>query len=85
MRTPLNALRRRRCEAVIEGYPREQVAHAFDELRFRTFGPRALLEMLTDEAVEELAFRITANRRASNRMNARNRLMASTHYKERAI
>ncbi len=83
MRTPLNALRRRRCEAVIEGYPREQVAHAFDELRFRTFGPRALLEMLTDEAVEELAFRITANRRASNRMNARNRAIVAAN-KERA-
>ena len=78
MKTPLTKLRRKRCEALVEGYPRENVARAFDALRFRTFGPRALLDMLTDEACEELAFRIMADRVSANRMNARNRKIART-------
>jgi hypothetical protein len=77
MKTPLNATRRRRCEAIIGGYPREAVASAFDALRFRNGrNQRALLRMLTDEACEELAFRMMDDRVRTNRMNARNRQIA---------
>ncbi|MDR3464192.1 MAG: hypothetical protein P4L76_17960 [Beijerinckiaceae bacterium] len=71
MRTELTPLRLARCKAVIDGYGPERTFRAFRDLC--GINPRGLIAMLTEEAIEKWAFKLMDDRRAQNRMNARNR------------
>lgn len=73
MRTPLSVTRLARCKAIIDGYGSEV---AFRTLRdLCGINRDKLVGMLTDEAIEEWAFRLMEDRARMNRMNARNRAL----------
>jgi hypothetical protein len=74
MRTELTPLRRKRCEAVISGYSDDSI---FDFLRYGA--SESICDMLTDEAVEQLAFWLMDKKRRQNLMNARNRAVFRAH------
>lgn len=72
MRTDLTPTRVARCKAVIEGFGEERAERAFRDMcapRYRF----EILNLLTEEAIEALAFRLVGERVSQNRMNARNR------------
>ncbi len=71
MRTPLTPTRLARCKAIIEGFGESRADRALrDMFLHRQF---AFLDMLTDEAIELLAFRLIGDRAEGNRRAALNR------------
>jgi len=71
MRTPLTPTRLARCKAIIEGFGESRADRALrDMFLHRQF---AFLGMLTDEAIELLAFRLIGDHADGNRRAARNR------------
>ena len=73
MRTPLTPTRLARCKAIIEGFGESRADRALrDIFLHRQF---AFLDMLTDEAIELLAFRLIGDRAEGNRRAALNRAM----------
>lgn len=75
MNTPLTPLRRKRCETLLKGsetitkFAAEQIAFL---ARTKT---EEFLAMLTDEAVEQLAFKYMRDRTFTNKLHARNRAL----------
>jgi hypothetical protein len=71
MRTPLTPTRLARSKALIHGYGEERAERA---LRDMFLGRRFyFLDLLTDEAVEKLAFRLMSDRVNGNKFAALNR------------
>lgn len=62
--------RRHLHELVIKNYPDRSIEIALDIVKRKN---RGLLNLLTDEAVYELAMALGDDRRFTNRLNARNR------------
>ncbi len=75
MRTELVPLRRKRCEAVIGGCETNKKIVIEEIAYLARWKPRRFLAMLTDEAVEELAFKAIADRLFAHRIHARNRAL----------
>ena len=72
LRVPLSPTRRRRCEAIVENNEKfiaEEVAY------LARCHPKKFVAMLTDEAVEELAFKYMVDRVLTNTLHARNRAL----------
>lgn len=73
MRTELTSLRIKRCKAVIEGYGEQRAWRALESLSHRhRFG---FVALLTDEAVEQLAFELIGGHVSNNRNNTLNRAL----------
>lgn len=65
--------RRQLQELVIRNYPDCLIAAALDTVKYRNRNVGGLLAMLTDDAIDDLSRTLGDQRRATNRMNARNR------------
>lgn len=76
MNTPLTALRTKRCAALLAGCGDFLTKEVSFLSRART---DQFLAMLTDEAVEQLAFKFMAERKFRNKLTARNRALTSAH------
>lgn len=73
MRTDLTPLRIKRCRAVIEGYGEQRAWRALESLSHRhRFG---FVALLTDDAIEQLAFDLIGGHVSSNRNNTLNRAL----------
>jgi len=71
MRTPLSPSRLARCKAIIKGFGESRADRALrDMFLHRQF---AFLDMITDETIELLAFRLIGDHAEGNRRAALNR------------
>lgn len=66
-------------EAIIKSYPSDYIEHALDAVKRRKGG---FLQLLTDDAVYELAIVLGHQRRRRNRMNAENHIATAAYRKQ---